>query len=223
MNDYEKAIQKTKEAQQRAFERKKAKINDPAYREKQIVMAQKMAERQASKQKAKMSDPSFREAQLKKKIEQQQRAIERQKAKSTTKPKKTKSKGLKGRTPTAEERRIMDKIGALPCLACLLHGRINYRISLHHLDGRVKPLAHAMVLPLCEHHHDTPVEKQIVQIYPDLVPYHAKGSLGGKAQWRAKNGDEWEMLSVAFRLAELEPPFPILDVVSPELLKLLAA
>ncbi|HBP8149779.1 TPA: hypothetical protein L6K68_005368, partial [Escherichia coli] len=33
---------------------------------------------------------------------------------------KIKSRGLKGRTPTAEERRIANALGALPCIACYM-------------------------------------------------------------------------------------------------------
>ncbi len=92
-------------------------------------------ERARAKQIAKMNDPEERQKRFKKQLQQQ----ERQKAKPVAKKptKKIASKGLKGRTPTAEERRIMDAIGRLPCIACWLHGRENPVISLHHVFGRV--------------------------------------------------------------------------------------
>jgi hypothetical protein len=98
-------------------------------------------ERARAKQIAKMNDPEEREKRFKKQLQQQerQRQIERQKAKAVAKKptKKIASKGLRGRTPTAEEKRIMDAIGRLPCIACWLHGRENPVISLHHVFGRV--------------------------------------------------------------------------------------
>jgi len=100
-------------------------------------------ERARAKQIAKMNDPEEREKRFKKQLQQQerqrQRQIERQKANPVAKKptKKIASNGLKGRTPTAEEKRIMDAIGRLPCIACWLHGRENPVISLHHVFGRV--------------------------------------------------------------------------------------
>lgn len=69
------------------------------------------------------------------------------------KPKKSRGPGLKGRAPTAEERRFMDLAGSVPCLACSKDGRENHAISLHHISGRTAPGAHLLVLPLCPAHH----------------------------------------------------------------------
>ncbi|ELP3328926.1 hypothetical protein R1W18_003750 [Vibrio alginolyticus] len=167
-----------------------------------------------------MNDPEEREKRFKKQLQQQerqrQRQIERQKAKPVAKKptKKIASKGLKGRTPTAEEKRIMDAIGRLPCIACWLHGRENPVISLHHVFGRVGERAHAYVLPLCCYHHDTLLEADKRAQYPDMIPIHAKGKYGGKAQWKIHNGTEIELLFKVYNLAGL--PLELLENIYPK-------
>lgn len=169
-------------------------------------------ERARAKQIAKMNDPEERQKRFKKQLQQQ----ERQKAKPVAKKptKKIASKGLKGRTPTAEERRIMDAIGRLPCIACWLHGRENPVISLHHVFGRVGERAHAYVLPLCCYHHDTLLEAEKRAQYPDMIPIHAKGKYGGKAQWKIHNGTDIELLFKVYNLAGL--PLELLENTYPK-------
>ncbi|HBN6266146.1 TPA: hypothetical protein L3N15_004127 [Vibrio parahaemolyticus] len=193
---YQKAIEAAKRRQQRAIE----KANTPEAREKRRKKAAESQEKQRAKQLAKLSDPTYRAKQL----ERQKARHKKQKPKST--------RGLKGRTPLAEETRIQDAIGALPCIACLVHGRVNYVVCLHHTDGRTKPNANAKVLPLCAGHHDTPVEKEVLALYPDLVPFHAKGKLGGKAEWQKLNGTQDELLSACYALKNITPPFAIAPV-----------
>ncbi|ENP8310704.1 hypothetical protein ACEH97_004096 [Vibrio alginolyticus] len=175
-------------------------------------------ERARAKQIAKMNDPEEREKRFKKQLQQQerQRQIERQKAKPVAKKptKKIASKGLKGRTPTAEEKRIMDAVGRLPCIACWLHGRENPVISLHHVFGRVGERAHAYVLPLCCYHHDTLLEADKRAQYPDMIPIHAKGKYGGKAQWKIHNGTETELLFKVYKLTGL--PLELLENIYPQ-------
>jgi hypothetical protein len=67
--------------------------------------------------------------------------------------KSLKSRGMKGRTTTKEERELHDRIARIGCIACLLDGRFNDLVSIHHIDGRTKPGAHKKVLPLCAEHH----------------------------------------------------------------------
>lgn len=110
----------------------------------------------------------------------------RARAPKLLKPSKTmKSRGMKGRPPTADEKRFMDQIGALPCIACLKDGWTNHEISLHHIDGRTKRGAHFLVLPLCGPHHqqdDTDLRQRI--------------SLHGrKATFQARYGAERELLA----------------------------
>lgn len=105
-----------------------------------------------------------------------------------------KSRGMKGRPPAADEKRFMDQMGALPCIACLKDGRTNHTISLHHIDGRTKPGAHFLVLPLCGPHHqqdDTDLRQRI--------------SLHGrKATFQARYGTERELLAECLAMLSLE-------------------
>ena len=60
---------------------------------------------------------------------------------------------MKGRAPTADEKEFMNKIARLGCIACRKMGFFNDYVSLHHIEGRIKPGCHYKVLPLCERHH----------------------------------------------------------------------
>ncbi|WP_428983943.1 Ref family recombination enhancement nuclease [Pantoea agglomerans] len=112
-------------------------------------------------------------------------------------------RGLKGRTPTAIERVVMDALGKLPCIACLQHGKESLLISLHHIAGRTKPGAHLLLLPLCDHHHQHAAPAHVRAEYPWLVPVHADGITGGKAEFSRHNGTEQELMIKAYALANL--------------------
>jgi len=105
------------------------------------------------------------------------------------------SRGMKGRPPTAEEKRFMDQMGTLPCIACLKDDWTNHVISLHHIDGRTKPGAHFLVLPLCGPHHqqdDTDLRQRI--------------SLHGrKATFQARYGTERELLAECLEMINERP------------------
>jgi hypothetical protein len=109
-------------------------------------------------------------------------------------PKPMKSRGMKGRSPTAEEVRFMDKMGALPCIACLKDGWTNHSISLHHIDGRTKPGAHFLTIPLCAPHHqqDDSDIRQRISVH------------GRKATFQARYGAERELLAECISLIENE-------------------
>lgn len=111
-------------------------------------------------------------------------------AKTLLKSTRPKSKGLKGRTPTAEEARFMDQVGSLGCIACAKDGIINPWISLHHIDGRTKPGAHMLVLPLCAPHHQQ----------DDSDPVGRLSVHGHKAQFTARYGTELELLAECRKL-----------------------
>ena len=106
-------------------------------------------------------------------------------AKTLLKSTRPKSKGMKGRTPTAEEERFMDQVGGLGCIACAKDGIVNPWISLHHIDGRTKPGAHMLVLPLCAPHHQQ----------DDSDPAGRLSVHGHKAQFTARYGTELELLA----------------------------
>lgn len=206
------AEKRKKQAEQRA---------EPAYRAAQAEKERAAQERRIAKVKAQRADPEYQREQAEKRRAAQERSIEKKRQNAlnpkadqpakVAKPKpvrqvaKPSSKGMKGRTPTADERRVMDAIGALPCVCCYMRGRTNHEISLHHTDGRVKPDAHKKVLPLCAAHHDTPAEPEVRAKYPDLIPFHAKGSFGGPGAWRAEFGQPSEVLAYCYDLAGIAP------------------
>lgn len=61
---------------------------------------------------------------------------------------------MKGKSPSAAQKRFHDALcQRVGCVACLMDGRFNDYVSVHHIDGRTKPDAHWLVLPLCGPHH----------------------------------------------------------------------
>lgn len=66
---------------------------------------------------------------------------------------------MKGRTPTKEERDWMDAARSVGCIACVVSGRIrpftvpSEYTAIHHIDGKTKPGAHLLTIPLCPDHH----------------------------------------------------------------------
>lgn len=113
------------------------------------------------------------------------------------KPKKRRGgPGLKGRTPTAAEQRFMDLAGQVPCLACMKDGRENKLISLHHVDGRTKPGAHFLVLPLCAQHHQP----------DDTDPLERVALHGSKKVFGQMYGTERELLAELYSILNFTPP-----------------
>jgi hypothetical protein len=101
------------------------------------------------------------------------------------KTKSMKSRGMKGRAPTAAEQAFMDKIAALGCRACAQDGIENPDCSPHHIDGRTKPGAHFLVIGLCAGHHQkgTGNDKTLIAVHPD------------KARFEARYGTQRELLA----------------------------
>lgn len=194
-----------------------------AKRQKQFEAARKQQLRQRERQ----ASPEFREQQRAKvnaetarrlarvmspeyRAEQAEKARKKREDKAVTppaeKPKASavRSRGTKGRTPTADERRVMDALGRLPCIACLMNGQHTEQISLHHIDGRTKPDAHKLVLPLCKWHHQHAAPAEMRLAYPWLVPVHAAGIIGGRKAFEALNGTQKELLAESYRRARIE-------------------
>lgn len=94
---------------------------------------------------------------------------------------------MKGRAPNAAERKFMDAIGSLGCLACAIDGRVNPWISLHHIRGRTQPGAHMKVIGLCGPHHQQ----------DDTDPLGRVSLHGRKATFEAMYGTEEELLEAA--------------------------
>jgi len=107
-------------------------------------------------------------------------------------PKPMKSRGMKGRPPTAEEARFMDRMGKLPCIVCLKDGWLIHAVSLHHIDGRTKPGAHFLVLPLCGPHHQQ----------DDTDPRGRISLHGRKKPFQARYGTERELLAECIAMLE---------------------
>jgi hypothetical protein len=176
------------EKQRRAAERdreRKGRLADPTYQKAQRKNAGASAERQRQRQRERQQ-------------EKRQQAAVAPKAVPVAMVRKKSTRGLKGRTPTAAEKRAMTALARLlSCVACALHGEDQPLISLHHIDGREKPGAHFMVIPLCRWHHQHAAPKEIRAIYPWLVPVHSDGSCGGKTAFAALNASEEDLLAIA--------------------------
>lgn len=91
-------------------------------------------------------------------------------------PKRMKSRGMKGRAPTATEACFMDAIAQQGCVACRKDGWENLDVSVHHIDGRTKPGAHLLVLPLCAGHHQagTGSNPTLTAVHPDKARFEAR-------------------------------------------------
>lgn len=221
--DFEKKLAKQRASQQRQRERQRQrqleKMNDPDEIEKRFAKQRaaqaRQTQRQLERQQEKLNDPVFQEQQLAKKREQaeKQRARlianaskKKPKLKSLTSKvrKPIKSKGMKGRARTSEEKRLEDKLAQLGCICCYNKGwytdsqrqteHIKY-ISMHHVDGRTKPWCHAKQLPLCEYHHQ--VDPDFASAPKELFPIH--GSIG-KAEWEKVNGTQDSLLEQCYEM-----------------------
>ena len=100
--------------------------------------------------------------------------------------------------PTTEERRIANALGALPCIACYMHGVISNEVSLNHIAGRTAPGCHKKQLPLCRWHHQHAAPAEVREKFPWLVPVHADGVVGGKKEFTLLNKSEMELLADAY-------------------------
>jgi len=91
-------------------------------------------------------------------------------------PKPMKSRGMKGRPPTAAEAQFMSRIAALGCIACRKDGWRNPDVSVHHIDGRTKPDAHLLVLPLCAGHHQdgTGPNPTLIAVHPHKARFEER-------------------------------------------------
>lgn len=97
---------------------------------------------------------------------------------------------MKGRTPNAEEKRLHDRLALeVGCIACRLDGRINTHVSIHHIDGRTKPDAHKLVLPLCAGHHQDGTGA------PGLIAVHP-----WKKRFETMYGTQRELLALCMKI-----------------------
>ena len=87
---------------------------------------------------------------------------------------------LTGRAPTKAEKAHMTAVAALGCVVCRRDLGVYSPCGIHHTDGKTKPGAHMLVLPLCSAHHQTGGYG---------VAFHA-----GKAEWEKRYGTQQELL-----------------------------
>jgi hypothetical protein len=60
---------------------------------------------------------------------------------------------MKGRAPTKAEQAHMDAMAQVGCIVCILHMGVWTPPAIHHIDGKTKPGAHFLTIPLCSRHH----------------------------------------------------------------------
>jgi len=210
-SQYQAAREKQARALQRQREKQAAKQANPEYRQQQYDKQQARTSRMIARQIERRSSPEWKAEQrakaLKRAVSASERLNEKKPAQITAKPQTRASasgKGLKGRAPTAAERVVMDALGKLPCVACLQHGKESPLISLHHIDGRTKPGAHLLQIPLCVYHHQHAAPENVRAEFPWLVPVHADGVTGGKAEFTKHNGSEKQLMDKAYSLAGID-------------------
>ena len=185
----QQSYEKKREYQERARARQLEKMQSKEYKDKQLVKAKAAQERQIEKAKAKAKEAPKKPYSS---------SLVTRKPLVAKKP--MKNKGMAGKTRTKIEMSLHDKMARLGCIACINKGLIQpfsgSPVSIHHIDGRTKEDAHKKAIPLCGWHHDVPIEKSSEHYgkYPFVFPLHAKGSEGGKVQWEAENGDQYDLL-----------------------------
>lgn len=110
---------------------------------------------------------------------------------------------LKGRSVTKEQKQFHDNLcNHIGCIACRLDGLFNDYVSVHHIDGRTKPDAHFLVLPLCSHHHQV----------------SGKGWLtlhDNKSRFTAHYGSEMDLLKMSIEMLldkKIEVPVRALEI-----------
>ncbi len=90
---------------------------------------------------------------------------------------------MKGRTPTAEEKRWMARVAEMGCIVCKKQGYFT-PCEIHHLDGKTKEGAHFKTIGLCFHHHRAGVDNELLT---SRHPY--------KARFEKRYGNESELLN----------------------------
>lgn len=84
---------------------------------------------------------------------------------------------MKGKKPNNAENYYHNQLCELVgCIACRIDGNLNFYVSVHHIDGRTKPMAHMKVLPLCAEHHQQndgdPMQR--IAVHPNKARFEEK-------------------------------------------------
>jgi hypothetical protein len=212
-------LDKKQAARLRQQEKQQEKINSPAYKAAQQEKLRQTQARAQAKLQLKRSDASFLQQEKDKRIAANKKKQEKKLAAQAQKPRaKAKAakpskpnKGLMGRARTAEEKRLEKKLASLGCICCLNKGWYTTAmrsqegqsyISMHHVEGRTSPWAHAKQLPLCHYHHQSPAPEGAPA---DLFPLHGSG----KNRWEQVNGSQEALMQQAY--AMIGEPRPWLE------------
>jgi hypothetical protein len=74
---------------------------------------------------------------------------------------------MKGRSATLAQKHFHGLLADLGCIACRNYGIHNTPVSIHHIDGRTKPIAHWLTIPLCPgHHQDGTGAPGLIAVHP---------------------------------------------------------
>lgn len=81
---------------------------------------------------------------------------------------------MKGRSATLTQKHYHGLLAeVVGCIACRKDGGFNDYCSIHHVDGRTKPNAHWLVLPLCAAHHQDQGEAGFIPVHPYKARFEA--------------------------------------------------
>lgn len=103
---------------------------------------------------------------------------------------------MKGTSLTKAEKTLHKQLRSIGCCVCRFINDVDMDFdnvesvtAIHHIEGRTKPNAHSLVIPLCAPHHQHGTKEQ-----PSI---HANGSHGGKHQFKEVYGvDEYELMEM---------------------------
>ena len=101
---------------------------------------------------------------------------------------------MKGRTPTASEKKWLDAICRIGCIVCYNQGTYTPFVTPHHIHGRSGAGAHFDTLPLCGPHH------QVASPTGEWATRHGPGRRAGKVAFAEAYGTERELLDQVRRL-----------------------
>ncbi len=100
---------------------------------------------------------------------------------------------MKGRTPTAKEKRYMTAIVELGCCVCANTFDVYSPATIHHCDGKTKPGAHFKSIALCASHH------QVASDSGEWATRHGPGRNAGKSMFEAAYGSEADLIAQSHR------------------------
>ena len=101
---------------------------------------------------------------------------------------------MRGRKPTPAEKRWMNEIVEIGCIACRVMGWEETPAEVHHIEGKTKEQCHFLTLPLCPPHHRYGLDS------PDIVSRHPH-----KRKFEQTYGTETELRERVCNLVGYDP------------------